>query len=79
MGFRDWLESDIDRLASINRDPEVMMFFPGTQAMEITRQLVQRMQGLFRERGFCYFAVRLDTREFIGFIGFSPCVDIAGL
>ena len=86
LGFRDWLESDIDKLATINIDPEVMMFFPGIQAMEITRQFVQRMQRLFRERGFCYFAVeRLDTKEFIGFIGlsiqsfesdFTPCVDI---
>ena len=86
LGFRDWLESDVDKLASINTDPDVMKFFPGTQSMEGTRQFVRRMQDLLRERGFCYFAVEeLDTREFIGFIGlsiqsfesdFTPCVDI---
>jgi RimJ/RimL family protein N-acetyltransferase len=86
LGFRDWLESDIDKLASINIDTQVMKFFPGTQSMGITRQFVKRMQDLLRERGFCYFAVEeLNTKEFIGFIGlsiqrfeadFTPCVDI---
>ena len=86
LGFRDWLEGDVDKLTDINKDPEVMKFFPGLQSQERTRQFVKKMKELFQEKGFCYFAVEeLTTNEFIGFIGlsvqnfesdFTPCIDI---
>lgn len=86
LGFRDWLEGDIDKLTNINMDPQVMEFFPAVQSQERTRQFVKRMKELFVEKGFCYFAVEeLNTNEFIGFIGlsvqnfesdFTPCIDI---
>ena len=86
LGFRNWTPSDLEPMAAINADMQVMEFFPSTQTTEQTRVFIERMQGQFTEKRFCYFAVeRLDTEAFIGFIGlceqtyeadFTPCVDI---
>ncbi len=86
LGFRGWREADILSLAEINADPQVMAFFPAIQNLQQTTDFVKRMQAQQASKGYCYFAVdRLDTNEFIGFIGlmdqsyeadFTPCVDI---
>lgn len=84
--FRQWKDSDLPLMTSINSSKNVMEFFPNTQGEEETKNFIQRMQTQFKEKGFCYFAVdELETEEFIGFIGlsqqtypaeFTPCIDI---
>lgn len=86
LGFRDWLASDIKIMSEINVDPTVMEFFPALQSEKETLEFIERMQSQLKEKGFCYFAVdKLETNEFIGFIGlseqnfeadFTPCIDI---
>ena len=86
LGFRDWNDTDIDKLFEINSDKEVMEFFPSLPTKAETISFIERMQKQFQEKGFCYFAVdKLENNEFIGFIGlseqtypanFTPCVDI---
>lgn len=86
LGFRNWLESDIDRLAEINSDKKVMEFFPGIISKDQTIEFIEKMQQQFTDKGFCYFAVdKLENNELIGFIGlseksfeaeFTPCIDI---
>lgn len=86
LGFRTWHDSDLEGLFSINSDDEVMEFFPGKPSKEDTYLFITRMQRLYADKGFCYFAVEnLESNEFIGFIGlaelqfsadFTPCVDI---
>ncbi|WP_332911174.1 GNAT family N-acetyltransferase [Algoriphagus boritolerans] len=86
LGFRTWLSFDLDEFASINSDPEVMRFFQQPLSRAETQAMMDRMQRMFEERGFCYFAVDLlETKELIGTIGlgwktfesdFTPCVDI---
>ena len=86
LGFRSWSETDIQLMAEINADPEVMAFFPAIQSLPQTTDFIKRMQAQQASKGYCYFAVdRLDNKEFIGFIGltdqsyeadFTPCVDI---
>ena len=86
LGFRDWKEADIEKMATLNSDSEVMRFFPSTQSFEVTKKFISRMKKQYTEKGYCYFAVdRLEDVEFIGFIGlsepiyeadFTPCVDI---
>jgi RimJ/RimL family protein N-acetyltransferase len=86
LGFRNWLETDLDPMAELNTDVAVMEFFPSVYSREQTLDFIKRMQLHFQDKGFCYFAVdRLDTQEFIGFIGlmskdfeadFTPCTDI---
>ncbi|TDQ18308.1 RimJ/RimL family protein N-acetyltransferase [Algoriphagus boseongensis] len=86
LGFRTWKEFDLDDFAAINADPEVMRFFQKPYTREDTQAMMERMQNMFEEKGYCYFAVDLlETKELIGAIGlgwktfesdFTPCVDI---
>jgi RimJ/RimL family protein N-acetyltransferase len=86
LGFRNWKPEDIDAMAAINADPEVMEFFLALRSHEETATFIAKMQTQFVEKGFCYFAVdTLENKEFIGFTGlsipdfeadFTPCVDI---
>lgn len=86
LGFRAWSDSDIDKMAEINADPEVMKFFPATSSITRTIDFIERMKHLLDQKGFCYFSVdKLEDGKFIGFIGlaeqrfeaeFNPCIDI---
>lgn len=86
LGFRNWLDSDLEKLAAINADKEVMEFFPSTRSLAETRIFIERMQRQYTEKGYCYFAVdTLEDVNLIGFIGlseqdfvadFTPCIDI---
>ena len=73
LGFRNWVESDIDTmLQQINNDDSVMEFFPFKPSRKDTEAFIKRMQQQFAKKGFCYFAVDItETKEFIGFIGLS--------
>ena len=86
LGFRNWQETDIENLATINADKEVMKFFPSTRSLSETKTFIKRMQQQYIEKGYCYFAVdTLKDETLIGFIGlseqnyeadFTPCIDI---
>lgn len=86
LGFRNWQNEDLPKMALINADSAVMKYFPSTQTKEQTQQFIAKMQRQFEAKGFCYFAVdTLERNEFIGFIGiseqtyeadFTPCIDI---
>ena len=86
LGFRNWMEADIEKMIGINADREVMKYFPAQPSKEQTIKFIERMQKQFTEKNYCYFAVdELATRSFIGFIGlsdqtyesdFSPFTDI---
>ncbi|MFD2564770.1 GNAT family N-acetyltransferase [Aquimarina rubra] len=70
LGFRNWTLDDLDPLAEMNNDDDVMEFFPFKPTREDTKKLILRMQEQFAKNGFCYFAVDLlASKEFIGFIG----------
>ena len=68
LGFRNWLASDIEKLAAINRDKEVMAFFPSIRTLQETKNFINRMQQQFSEKGYCYFAIDiLEDDTLIGF------------
>ncbi len=70
LGFRNWIDSDLNTLSEINQDDDVMKFFPFKPSKKDTQYFMQRMQTMQEEKGFCYFAVDiLENKEFIGFIG----------
>jgi RimJ/RimL family protein N-acetyltransferase len=86
LGFRNWKQEDVEALHAINTDDKVMEFLPKVTSITQTQQFIDRMNLLYNEKGFCYFAVdALANHELIGFIGlstqnyaahFTPCVDI---
>jgi RimJ/RimL family protein N-acetyltransferase len=72
LGLRSWNDNDITEMTALNKDEIVMEFFPSTQDKAKTQDFIKRMQIHQTEHGYCYFAAdRLDTGEFIGFIGLS--------
>ncbi len=86
LGLRNWKENDLKPFAEMCADEQVMEFFPATWSLQETAKFIESMQAHFDKLNYCYFAVdRLDTNEFIGFIGlkyqtykshFTPSIDI---
>jgi RimJ/RimL family protein N-acetyltransferase len=86
LGLRAWNESDLESLAVMCADPEVMRFFPETLNPIQSKSLFDRLQKCYLDNGLTYFVVELKaTRTFIGFSGmlnqtyeapFTPCIDI---
>lgn len=86
LGFRNWVDSDIPLMTKISGDSDVMKYFPAIATPKQTADFIARMQRMFLDHGFCYFAVdSLEDKSFIGFIGlcyqnydveFAPFIDI---
>ena len=84
--LRAWTDSDREPFAALNADPEVMRHFPSTLTTDESNGMVDLLMAGFQQRGYGLWAVeRLDTNEFIGFIGlssprwttsFTPCVEV---
>lgn len=84
--LRQWRDADVDALALINSDSEVMRYFPAPGTLDGSRRMVDAWRRQIDERGWSNWAVeRVDSGEFIGFVGltepgralpFGPCVEI---
>ena len=84
--LRGWRLDDRAPFAAMNADPSVMAHFPRLQSRAESDAFVDRIEHGWRERGFGLWAVeRLDTAEFIGFVGlaavsfaaaFAPAVEV---
>lgn len=82
--LRQWRESDLELYVAMNRDPEVMRYFPALLEREQSVASYERQRRLIDERGWGLWAVDVDG-EFAGFTGlsvptftarFTPCVEI---
>lgn len=72
LGFRKFKPSDLPLFAEMNANKAVMEFFPNPLTEEESDGLANRINALADKEGYTYFAVdRLDTNEFIGFIGLA--------
>lgn len=86
LGFRNWKIADTQLLFRINSDDKVMQYFPAKPSLADTESFIKRMQKMYSEEKYCYFAVDiLETKQLIGFIGlckqtykadFNPAIDI---
>lgn len=86
LGFRNWVDADIEEFAMLNADEEVMEHFPKVLSRKEVVELIENLKRKFSENGFTYYVVEvLDTNEFIGMIGlayqdykteFTPAIDI---
>jgi ribosomal-protein-alanine N-acetyltransferase len=70
--FNRWQEKYLAAFASMNRDKEVMKFFPGTLSFEETIGFLIRIEKHFEEQGFGLYAIeKKENDRLIGFTGFS--------
>ncbi|MDO3384753.1 GNAT family N-acetyltransferase [Gilvimarinus sp. SDUM040013] len=84
--LRQWQACDLPAFAELNRDPDVMAYFPSTLTQTQSDELASRMQRGIAKRGWGFWAAELKTTgELIGFVGlnspsadlpFSPCIEI---
>ena len=84
--LRNWEPSDLEPMARINQDPEVMEHFPALKSRSETKSFIEYNKTSIDEKGYGFFAVELKkTGEFIGFVGlqevgfsasFTPAVEI---
>jgi ribosomal-protein-alanine N-acetyltransferase len=85
--LRGWTDADRAPYAALNADADVMHYFPSALTEEQSDAMVDRMSERLESSGWGLWAAeRLDTHEFIGFIGLSspgwhidgltPCVEI---
>jgi RimJ/RimL family protein N-acetyltransferase len=82
--LRQWRESDLEPLAAMNNDPEVMRHFPALIGREQSAAWLQRQRGLIEEQGWGLWALDVGG-ELAGFVGlavprfeaaFMPCVEV---
>jgi RimJ/RimL family protein N-acetyltransferase len=70
--LRRWQLSDRKPFAAMNRDPQVMQYFPALLTPIESNRMVDRVEAHFEQHGFGLWAAELRcNREFIGFIGLS--------
>lgn len=81
--LRQWRESDLEPLAEMNSDPEVMRYFPALLSREQSEAWLQRQRALIDEQGWGLWALDVNG-ELAGFVGlavprfeasFTPCVE----
>jgi RimJ/RimL family protein N-acetyltransferase len=84
--LRQWRDSDREAFVAMGQDPRVMEFFPELADRATSELLIDHWQSNILRNGWGFWAAeRLDTGEFIGFVGlqvpskpfpFSPCVEV---
>jgi RimJ/RimL family protein N-acetyltransferase len=71
--LRRWREQDREPFAALNGDPLVMEHFPATLSRTESDELIERIEGSFREHGYGAWAVELPgTVALAGFVGLWP-------
>ena len=84
--MRPWKAEDRSAFAELNKDPQVMEFFPSALTQRESDAFADRITKHLLETGWGLWATeRTDTKEFIGYVGlarptfeaaFAPCVEI---
>ena len=84
--LRRWQDSDLEPFATLNRDLEVMEFFPSPLDRDQTIALIERSEKSFVDHELGLWAVEeKESGDFIGCVGlikpraeapFTPCEDV---
>ncbi|MFF0298509.1 GNAT family N-acetyltransferase [Kitasatospora sp. NPDC004614] len=71
--LRQWQDSDLDRWAELNADPEVRRYFGAVMTREQSAGALEAFRAELAERGWGWWAVELrDGGRFLGFAGLDP-------
>lgn len=84
--LRPWEEEDREALIKLNKNTQVMHYFPHTLSTQESNILFDRLKNEFQEKNWGIWVVELKkTKSFIGFIGlrevsssfsFAPATEI---
>lgn len=65
-----WRESDFERFAALNADPQVMEFFPESPGRQEGNEMADKIRSLIEQRGWGFWAHEVKgVDSFIGFCG----------
>lgn len=71
--LRDFADTDVDPLADMNADPEVMRYLGGARSREWSAATIDRCREQWDRLGFGRFAIEaLDDHEFVGWVTLEP-------
>jgi RimJ/RimL family protein N-acetyltransferase len=82
--LRQWRDADLEPLAQMCSDADVMRYFLSPLTRDETRAMLDRMRFAIDERGWGIWAVEVDG-DFAGMVGlseprwplpFSPCTEV---
>jgi RimJ/RimL family protein N-acetyltransferase len=75
--LRQWEAGDVDQLAALQSQPEMMRFFDdgAPYAREQTEAWISWQQGLWTADGYCLWAANLRGGGFVGWIGLTRMFD----
>lgn len=84
--LRGWRDDDLDALAAMNADPEVMRYFPACLEREQSASMMQRNAAHIERHGFAWWALEVPgVTAFAGAASllmpgfeahFTPCLEI---
>lgn len=84
--LRRWEPRDLEPMAAMGEDPEVMRHMPKMLSRDETESMIGRIEAEFEERGFGLWAVEMRASgEFAGWVGlhqvgfetaFTPAVEV---
>lgn len=84
--LRRWIDADFMPFAEMNKDIDVMQYFPKILTGDQMASMIERINAHFNRHGFGLFAIeKKSTGEFIGYTGFmipsfesffTPCIEI---
>ena len=72
--FRDMLPDDLDDMAALLGDPEVMTYYPRPKTREEAAQWIMWNRGLYRTHGYGLWLLTTPDGSFVGDCGLTPQV-----
>ncbi|WP_258567197.1 MULTISPECIES: GNAT family N-acetyltransferase [unclassified Microbacterium] len=69
--FREMTENDLDAMADMLGDPEVMAFFPAPKTRDESAEWIARMQQRYREHGHGLWIIETHDGDFVGDCGLT--------
>ena len=71
--LRTWRDSDFEPFARMNRDPEVMQFYPSAMTEEQSRTRADKLAGYYETPGYRHWIIEAPgAAPFVGVIGLKP-------
>jgi RimJ/RimL family protein N-acetyltransferase len=70
--FRDMTPEDIDDMAALLGDPDVMTYYPRPKTRQEAAQWIDWNRGLYRMRGYGLWVLNTAEGDFVGDCGLTP-------
>jgi RimJ/RimL family protein N-acetyltransferase len=70
--FREMIPDDLDDMAGLLGDPEVMTYYPRPKTRQEAAQWIDWNAGLYRTRGYGLWLLTTPDGEFVGDCGLTP-------